>query len=54
MVINGANIERQLVPEAQIFDARNRIECLIASNQSATAQNELLNSEIDQYRKTII
>ena len=51
--INGANIERQLVLEAQLFDARKRIECLIASNQSATAQNELLNSEIDQYRKTI-
>ena len=51
--IDGANIERQLVLEAQLFDARKRIECLIASNQSATAQNELLNSEIDQYRKTI-
>ena len=51
--INGANIERQLVLEAQLFDARKRIGCLIASNQSATAQNELLNSEIDQYRKTI-
>ena len=51
--INGANIERQLVLEAQLFDARKKIECLIASNQSATAQNELLNSKIDQYRKTI-
>ena len=47
------SIERQQVLEAQLLDVQNKLQTMFATNQSITAQNDLLNAEIEQYRKTI-